>query len=148
MVPINPDDLWRGLTTVAGSWIGGGANQTAMKEMFNVDDQIFSSMITVDVIVANVWTRDLKIQFIENEYPQYIDSLAILNDCSLLLEYSKSRETVDINTKLLEDSINDIDYVYNAEVYLRDGNLNILIEYTTWWIYQAVCASVLVELAR
>ena len=55
LVPINPEDLWRGLTTVAGSWIGGGANQTAMKEMFNVDEQIFSSMITVDVIVANVW---------------------------------------------------------------------------------------------
>ena len=55
LVPINPDELWRGLTTVAGSWIGGGANQAAMKEMFNVDDQIFSSMITVDVIVANVW---------------------------------------------------------------------------------------------
>ena len=55
IVPINPEDLWRGLTTVAGSWIGGGANQAAMKEMFNVDDQIFSSMITVDVIVANVW---------------------------------------------------------------------------------------------
>ena len=31
------------------------ANQAAMKEMFNVNDQIFSSMITVDVIVANVW---------------------------------------------------------------------------------------------
>jgi len=55
LVPINPDELWRGLTTVAGSWIGGGANQAAMKEMFNVDDKIFSSMITVDVIVANVW---------------------------------------------------------------------------------------------
>tara|TARA_B100001057_G_scaffold227039_2_gene227379 strand:- start:22098 stop:23339 length:1242 start_codon:yes stop_codon:yes gene_type:complete len=55
LVPINPEDLWRGLTTVAGSWIGGGANQAAMKEMFNVNDQIFSSMITVDVIVANVW---------------------------------------------------------------------------------------------
>ena len=55
LVPINPEDLWRGLTTVAGSWIGGGANQAAMKEMFNVDDTIFSSMITVDVIVANVW---------------------------------------------------------------------------------------------
>ncbi len=24
--------VWRGLTTVAGSWIGGGANQVAMKE--------------------------------------------------------------------------------------------------------------------
>ena len=37
------------------SWIGGGANQAAMKEMFEVNDEIFSSMITVDVIVANIW---------------------------------------------------------------------------------------------
>jgi len=55
LIPISTEDLWRGLTTVAGSWIGGGANQAAMKEMFNVDDQIFSAMITVDVIVANIW---------------------------------------------------------------------------------------------
>jgi uncharacterized membrane protein len=26
-----PDAVWRGLTTIAGSWIGGGANQAAMK---------------------------------------------------------------------------------------------------------------------
>ena len=50
-----PDAVWRGLTTVAGSWIGGGANQTAMKEVFGVGDQIFSAMIAVDVIVANIW---------------------------------------------------------------------------------------------
>jgi len=43
------------LATVAGSWIGGGANQVAMKEIFNVGDTIFSSMIAVDVIVANIW---------------------------------------------------------------------------------------------
>lgn len=48
-------DVWRGLTTVAGSWIGGGANQTAMKEIFQVSDSIFSSMVAVDVIMANVW---------------------------------------------------------------------------------------------
>ena len=50
-----PDAVWRGMTTIAGSWIGGGANQTAMKEIFNVSDQIFPMMITVDVIVANIW---------------------------------------------------------------------------------------------
>ena len=55
LIPISSDDLWRGLSTVAGSWIGGGANQAAMKEMFEVNDTIFSSMITVDVIVANIW---------------------------------------------------------------------------------------------
>ena len=51
-----PDAVWRGLTTVAGSWIGGGANQTAMKEAFEVGDAVFSQMVAVDVIVANVWT--------------------------------------------------------------------------------------------
>ncbi len=29
-----PDAVWRGLSTIAGSWIGGGANQIAMKEIF------------------------------------------------------------------------------------------------------------------
>ena len=50
-----PDAVWRGLATVAGSWIGGGANQTAMKEVFQTSDKLFSSMIAVDVLVANVW---------------------------------------------------------------------------------------------
>ncbi len=48
-------DTWRGLTTVAGSWIGGGANQTAMKEVFGVNEALFSAMIAVDVITANIW---------------------------------------------------------------------------------------------
>ena len=50
-----PDAVWRGLTTVAGSWIGGGANQTAMKEVYEVGDRVFSAMIAVDVLTANVW---------------------------------------------------------------------------------------------
>jgi uncharacterized membrane protein len=50
-----PDAVWRGLTTIAGSWIGGSANQTAMKEVYQVGDRVFSVMIAVDVLVANVW---------------------------------------------------------------------------------------------
>ncbi|NVK25422.1 MAG: DUF819 family protein [Gammaproteobacteria bacterium] len=50
-----PDAVWRGMTTVAGSWIGGGANQAAMKEIYGVGNDIFSAMITVDIIVANLW---------------------------------------------------------------------------------------------
>lgn len=50
-----PDAVWRGMTTVAGSWIGGSANQTAMKEIYEVGNNIFSSMVTVDIIVANIW---------------------------------------------------------------------------------------------
>lgn len=47
--------LWKGLSTIAGSWIGGGANQAAMKEVFEVPDSLFGTMIIVDVIVANIW---------------------------------------------------------------------------------------------
>jgi len=52
---VGGDDVWRGLSTVAGSWIGGGANQAAMKEIFQPSDAMYSSMIAVDVIVAEVW---------------------------------------------------------------------------------------------
>jgi uncharacterized membrane protein len=50
-----PDEVWRGLSTVAGSWIGGGANQTAMLEVFGASPVLFGQMIAVDVLVANLW---------------------------------------------------------------------------------------------
>ena len=50
-----PGELWRGLSTIAGSWIGGGANQTAMKEIYGVADNLFGTMIVVDVVTANIW---------------------------------------------------------------------------------------------
>lgn len=55
MVAPEGEEVWRGLSTVAGSWIGGGANQTAMKEIKDVGDVIFSQMIIVDVFIANVF---------------------------------------------------------------------------------------------
>ena len=50
-----PDAYWRGLSTVAGSWIGGGANQAALKEISETLDDQFSIMLIVDVFVANLW---------------------------------------------------------------------------------------------
>jgi uncharacterized membrane protein len=50
-----PDAVWRGLATLAGTWIGGGANQTALKEVFQPSDALFSAIVTVDVFVANIW---------------------------------------------------------------------------------------------
>lgn len=49
------NELARGLSTIAGSWIGGGGNQAAMKEIYEVNNTIFQSMILVDVVVANIW---------------------------------------------------------------------------------------------
>ena len=56
-----PNAVWRGMTTVAGSWIGGSANQAAMKEIYGAGDQMFSAMVTVDIIVANLWMAVLLI---------------------------------------------------------------------------------------
>jgi len=50
-----PNEIWRGMTTIAGSWIGGSANQAAMKEVFEVNGELFSKMVTVDIIVGNLW---------------------------------------------------------------------------------------------
>jgi uncharacterized membrane protein len=50
-----PDEIWRGLSTISGSWIGGGANQTAMLEVFGASPTLFGQMIAVDVLVANLW---------------------------------------------------------------------------------------------
>jgi uncharacterized membrane protein len=55
LVQVEGTELWKGLSTVAGSWIGGGANQLAMKEQWEVSDSLFSIMAVVDVLVAEVW---------------------------------------------------------------------------------------------
>ena len=62
-----PEAVWRGLSTVAGSWIGGGANQAAMQVVFmsppqdatpemekNLSD-LYSVMVAVDVLIAEFW---------------------------------------------------------------------------------------------
>ena len=50
-----PDAVWRGLSTLAGSWIGGGANQTAMLEIYGYNQVEYGKMVFVDIFVANVW---------------------------------------------------------------------------------------------
>jgi uncharacterized membrane protein len=43
---------WKGLSTIAGSWIGGGANQTI--SIWRKQKHV-AQMIAVDVLVANLW---------------------------------------------------------------------------------------------
>jgi len=52
---IGPDAVWRGLSTLAGSWIGGGANQTAMLEIYGYNPKLYGGMVFVDIVVANIW---------------------------------------------------------------------------------------------
>lgn len=49
------DAVWRGLATLAGSWIGGGANQAAMLEIYEFNQELYGGMVLVDIVVANIW---------------------------------------------------------------------------------------------
>ena len=53
--------VWRGLSTLAGSWIGGGANQTAMLEIYQYNPQKYGGMVFVDIVIANIWMAILLI---------------------------------------------------------------------------------------
>ena len=52
---VGPDAVWRGLATLAGSWIGGGANQAAMLEIYEYNPNKYGGMVIVDIVVANIW---------------------------------------------------------------------------------------------
>ena len=52
-------DTWSGMAALAGSWIGGGANMVAMREVFEVDANTFGNFAVVDVAVANLWMATL-----------------------------------------------------------------------------------------
>jgi len=53
--PTVAGDAWAGMAALAGSWIGGGANMLAMREVFNVDATTFGQFAVVDVGVGYVW---------------------------------------------------------------------------------------------
>ena len=50
-----PDDIWQGMTALAGSWIGGGANFVALGKIANASDAMIAMMVIPDVFVANIW---------------------------------------------------------------------------------------------
>lgn len=52
---VGADAVWRGLSTLAGSWIGGGANQTAMLEIYGYNQALYGGMVFVDIVIANIW---------------------------------------------------------------------------------------------
>lgn len=60
------NEVWRGLGTIAGSWIGGGANQTALKEILQPSAYVFSQCVAVDVLVAETWLALLLVGVVNN----------------------------------------------------------------------------------
>ncbi len=103
VIQANPDDVWRGLSTVAGSWIGGGANQTAMKEIYNVADNLFGTMIVVDVVVANIWMGFLLYGAnVSDRIDKWLkaDNSAITDLVKKVKEYRASIEVMPDKTRL------------------------------------------------
>ena len=94
LVDINILDLANGMTTIAGSWIGGGANQAAMMEVFNVDSNIFSKMVAVDIICANVWLAILLIGVNKNKF---LDNNILKADSSSIEDIKKRIENYNLS---------------------------------------------------
>jgi uncharacterized membrane protein len=99
-----PDAVWRGMTTIAGSWIGGGANQAAMFEIFEPSAEIYSISITVDVIVAELWMAILllgigKSASIDNKLKA--DNSSIKHLIAKMEDYSTSIAKIPTTTDLI-----------------------------------------------
>lgn len=52
-------DTWKGMAALAGSWIGGGANAVAIREIYEVDATLFGQFAVVDVALASLWMATL-----------------------------------------------------------------------------------------
>lgn len=50
-----PDDSWKGVGTLAGSWIGGTANMLATKEILEAPESQFTLAIVADNVIYIVW---------------------------------------------------------------------------------------------
>ncbi len=103
VIGVEADQLWKGLSTIAGSWIGGGANQAAMKEIFKVQDNLFGTMIVVDVVVANIWMGFLLYGAnISDKINRYLkaDNRAIESLKNKISEYRKSISRMPTTTSL------------------------------------------------
>ncbi len=50
-----PEDAWKGLGALSGSWIGGSANMVGVGTSIGVRDDLFGVMIIVDTVVGYGW---------------------------------------------------------------------------------------------
>ena len=50
-----PEDAWKGMAALAGSWIGGGANFVAIGKSAGASDPMLATMVIPDVFVASIW---------------------------------------------------------------------------------------------
>mgnify|MGYP001454979397 FL=1 len=109
VVEIDLSSLADGMTTIAGSWIGGGANQAAMMEVFNVDSVIFSKMVAVDILCANLWLAILLIGVNKNKY---IDDKILRADSSAIEDIKNRIESYNLSISKIPE-IKDLIFIFS-----------------------------------
>lgn len=95
MLMYNNEEVWRGLATIAGSWIGGGANQAAMLEVFGASKNLFGQMVAVDVIVAYLW---MGILLYGSKHDQRINKW-LKADNTAIVALERKMELMDVSQK-------------------------------------------------
>lgn len=50
-----PAEAWKGVAALAGSWIGGSPNMTAVAESLDTDPTLLGKLIVVDTVCAYTW---------------------------------------------------------------------------------------------
>jgi uncharacterized membrane protein len=53
--PFLPEDAWKGVAALAGSWIGGSANMAALVDAVGTPEEILAPIIVVDTVVGYSW---------------------------------------------------------------------------------------------
>lgn len=65
-----PDEAWKGLAALSGSWIGGTANLVAIAESVGTPDSIMGPIIVVDTVVGYGW---MAVLLLLSNYQQRFD---------------------------------------------------------------------------
>lgn len=93
------EEIWKGLVTIVGSWIGGSTSQLVLKELVNCSEELFVSVLVIDNILVNIWTITMfqnirrsdkinKILKIDDEKPKEIERIDLdKKNTSILLTF-------------------------------------------------------------
>jgi len=110
---VGPDAVWRGLSTLAGSWIGGGANQATMLEIYQYNPDLYGGMVLVDIVVANLWMATILMGIGKNKS---IDKWLKADDSSItnLKEKVSSYAASIVRTPSLADLIIMLSIAFSA----------------------------------
>jgi uncharacterized membrane protein len=88
-----PPDAWKGVASISGSWIGGGANFAAIKESVQAPDGIAGAAIIVDATVSFTW---LGVLIYLGKFPHLLDRF-YKTDSSMIEELDQRLQKIKEN---------------------------------------------------